>query len=247
MKLIPFLAVTILAKAPLFAVPIAFESGETRVALVELFSSEGCSSCPRADAWMSALKKSPDLWQKFVPVVFHVDYWDRLGWPDRFASAAFTGRQRRYASAWHTNSVYTPGFVVNGREWRGWFDGKALPVAPRDTVGKLRVTQRDAQHAEVAFTPGGKIPAALWVEVALLGCGLRTDVPRGENAGRKLGHDFVVLHHQRVKPVPGDGRLSAAVALPEKTQAPAAAIAAWVSAGDSPEPLQAVGGWLVKP
>jgi hypothetical protein len=247
MRLIPFLAVTILAKAPLFAAPITFESGETRVALVELFSSEGCSSCPRADAWMGAMKNSPDLWQKLVPVVFHVDYWDRLGWPDRFASAAFTERQRRYASAWHTNSVYTPGFVVNGREWRGWFDGKTLPVAPRDTVGKLRITQRDSQHAEVAFTPAGKTPDALSVEVALLGSGLKTDVQRGENAGRKLGHDFVVLHHQRVKLVPGDGRFSAAVALPEKMPAPAAAIAAWVSAGDSQEPLQAVGGWLVRP
>jgi hypothetical protein len=214
---------------------------------LELFTSEGCSSCPRADAAMSALKTSPDLWKKFVPVVFHVDYWDRLGWPDRFASAAFTQRQHRYASAWSANSVYTPGFVVNGREARGGIDGRTLSVASGAAAGRLRLTQRDPQHAEALFLPAGKAPAALSLEVALLGSGLKTDVQRGENVGRKLAHDFVVLHHQRVRLVPGDAHLSASVVLPEKTSAPATAIAAWVTVGDSQEPLQAVGGWLAKP
>ena len=63
--------------------PLVFESGEARTMLVELFTSEGCSSCPPADAWISQLKESPDLWKKIVPVAFHVDYWNNLGWRDR--------------------------------------------------------------------------------------------------------------------------------------------------------------------
>jgi len=65
--------------------PKTFESGDTQNSLIELFTSEGCSSCPPADAWISQLKESPDLWKKIVPVAFHVDYWNNLGWRDRFA------------------------------------------------------------------------------------------------------------------------------------------------------------------
>lgn len=240
------LAILLTASAG-FADPVTFDSSDARVTLVELFSSEGCSSCPRADAWVSALKTNPDLWKKLVPVVFHVDYWDRLGWPDRFASAAFTGRQRAYSNAWGTNSVYTPGFVVDGREWRGWFDGKALPVAALASAGRLQLTHRNPHSAEVVFTPAGKTPGALQVEIALLGSGLITDVQRGENGGRKLAHDFVVLHLQNARLAAKDGRFSAVATLPEKTSAPVAAIAAWVITGDAQEPIQAVGGWLAKP
>src|SRR5450432_4372054 len=85
-----------------------FESGPQQSALVELYTSEGCSSCPPAEAWMSRWKNDPGLWKKFVPVAFHVDYWDRLGWRDRFSSGEWTARQSRYASLWGSGSVYTP-------------------------------------------------------------------------------------------------------------------------------------------
>ena len=75
-----------------------FASGDRRVSLIELYTSEGCSSCPRADALLSSLKSRPDLWKSFIPLAFHVDYWDRLGWPDRFANTEWTLRQRRMAS-----------------------------------------------------------------------------------------------------------------------------------------------------
>ena len=87
----------------------AFQSGHTQSSLIELFTSEGCSSCPPAEKWLSALKSNQDLWKKTVPVAFHVDYWDRLGWRDRFAKPEFTSRQQRYAAAWGGDSVYTPG------------------------------------------------------------------------------------------------------------------------------------------
>jgi hypothetical protein len=85
----------ILLGGPLAAASRHLESGTTQTALLELYSSEGCSSCPPAEAWMASLRDAPGLWRDFVPVVFHVAYWDRLGWRDRFASEQFT--QRQYA------------------------------------------------------------------------------------------------------------------------------------------------------
>jgi len=194
MKPPAILASLLLSAMPLFAEPRIFESDETPATLIELFTSEGCCSCPPADAWMSTLKTSPDLWKKFVPVVFHVDYWDRLGWPDRFASAANTARQRRYAASWRRNSVYTPGFVQNGREWRDWSGRVPLMANGSEKVGKLQIILRDRIHADVIFTPARTAPKPLQVEVALLGGNLESDVKRGENSGRKLRHEFVVLH-----------------------------------------------------
>src|ERR1700733_854948 len=90
-----------------------FESGPSQVSLLELYTSEGCSSCPPAEAWLSALSQSPELWKAVVPVAFHVDYWDNLGWKDWFSSREFTQRQRRYAANWGSGSVYTPAFILN--------------------------------------------------------------------------------------------------------------------------------------
>ncbi|MBV9391233.1 MAG: DUF1223 domain-containing protein, partial [Verrucomicrobia bacterium] len=104
-----------------------FESGPDKVVLVELFTSEGCSSCPPAEAWLNHLTNDARLWRKVVPVSFHVDYWDSLGWKDPLAKKQFTIRQQQYAEAWRISSVYTPGFAINGEEWKGWFDGESLP------------------------------------------------------------------------------------------------------------------------
>jgi hypothetical protein len=119
--------------------PVTFESSDSQTTLIELFTSEGCSSCPPADAWISHLKDSPDLWKKIVPVAFHVDYWNNLGWRDRFARPEFTARQRRYVAAWHGDSVYTPGFVVNGQEWRGWFSDRTVARKQAANVGNLKL------------------------------------------------------------------------------------------------------------
>src|SRR5437763_15009832 len=76
------------------------ESGPQRAHLIELFTSQGCSSCPPAEAWLSKLKSEPRLWKEFVPIAFHVDYWDRLGWRDPFASKDWTARQYQYSANW---------------------------------------------------------------------------------------------------------------------------------------------------
>jgi hypothetical protein len=94
---------------------IVMQSGPKQVTLMELYTSEGCSSCPPAEVWFSELKDAPGLWKIFVPVAFHVDYWDNLGWPDKYASAAFTARQRSYAAEWRSENVYTPELVSGGK------------------------------------------------------------------------------------------------------------------------------------
>jgi len=241
------LTAVLLAASSAFGEAVVFESAEAPATLVELFSSEGCSSCPPAEAWISALKARPDLWKSVVPVVFHVDYWDNLGWPDRFASRAFTERQRRYANARRVESVYTPAFVVNGLEWRGWFDHEPLPAARLAKTGTLRVTLRDPAHVDIVFTPVGTVPKSAQVEVALLGGGLSSDVRAGENSGRRLSHDFVALH-VATAPLGLEGnRLTATVSLPEKPIASPNALAVWITTGVGQAPMQATGGWLKKP
>jgi len=225
------------------AEPLTFESGETQAALIELFTSEGCSSCPPADAWIGKLKASPDLWKRVVPVVFHVDYWDRLGWPDRFASATNTARQRRYAAAWRSDSVYTPGVVLNGREWRTWSQHGGLPELPQVKAGKLRLTV-SGENVSVSFAPGSGIPKILQAEFALLGGNIETDVKGGENSGRKLRHDFTVLHFASAPMRATGGGFVASVSLSAKSGETPVAIAAWVTAGDAQPPVQAAGGWL---
>src|SRR5262245_15218825 len=107
--------------------PVTFQSPDRQTALLELYTSEGCSSCPSAETWLSRLKDSPGLWKDYVPVALHVDYWDYLGWRDRWGSKAFSDRQRTYAQLWQSDSIYTPGFVLNGKEWRAWSGFKDGP------------------------------------------------------------------------------------------------------------------------
>src|ERR1044071_1278531 len=219
-----------------------FQSGETQTSLIELFTSEGCSSCPPAEKWLSGLKSNKDLRKKIIPVAFHVDYWDRLGWRDRFAKPEFTSRQQRYAAGWGGDSVYTPGFVVNGKEWRNWFGGNAVPTTSA-RVGVLRVSLGDSGKLTATFVPEAAKPRALTLNVALLGNELESDVKRGENSGRKLRHDFVVLDLIRVNMTNESNRWTGSIALPTGSgNDKPSAFAAWIT--ENGIPVQATGGWL---
>ena len=228
---------------------LVFRSPESRATLLELYTSEGCSSCPPAEAWLSKVKSSPALWREFVPVAFHVDYWDYLGWRDPWAKPEFTARQHAYAQAWCANNVYTPGFVLNGKEWRNWGGGAEKLNTATTKPGVLELSSADTNRWQVRFTPVVKSAARLEACVALLGSGLVSDVKAGENRGRKLAHDFVVLSLARVAMTQKDGVWQGEAALPSgaaKTQG-SFAVAAWVLAERGLEPVQAVGGWLKAP
>jgi hypothetical protein len=222
--------------------PMIFESASTPTTLVELFSSEGCSSCPPAEAWLSRFKTQPDLWKKNVPVVFHVDYWDGLGWPDRFAAKTYTQRQHAYHQAGNTSSVYTPGFVVNGQEWKGWFQGQSLPSPDTSSAGRLRVVIADQSQAVVTFTPTKTISGPVQIYLTLLGVNLESQVTRGENQGQRLWHDFVVLHLQ-TQPWSSD-QTPSNFSLPVDQFSQASALAVWAQRSDTLEVLQATGGMI---
>jgi hypothetical protein len=225
---------------------VTFQSGDRQTALLELFTSEGCSSCPPAEAWLSRLKGSPRLWKDFVPVAFHVDYWDYLGWRDQWGSKAFSERQHSYAQFWNSDTVYTPGFVLDGKEWQTWSNHKDGPPAPSRSIGVLKVTSSDLHRWQVEFSPMRPTKASYEVHAALLGGGITSEVRAGENRGRRLVHDFVVLEMthgqlgQNGKEAKGEFSLSH----DSKASQNRLAIAVWVTAHGSPAPLQANGGWL---
>jgi len=223
---------------------VTFESAEKQAGLLELYTSEGCSSCPPADRYLSTLKDKEGLWSEFIPLAFHVDYWDYIGWRDRFASPAHTSRQRQHAREQSMRTIYTPGFIYNGLEWKQWWARQYFDFPETGAAGKLTVDVGD-RTASVRFEPINPPAGDLEVDIAVLGFDLETPVAAGENTGVVLKHDFVVLGSRRGKLVHSDGRYVGTIALPEKSEdAPKYAVALWVSQVGSQRPLQAVGGWL---
>lgn len=225
---------------------VVFKSSRTDAALLELYSSEGCSSCPPAEAWVSELKHSPGLFKEVFPVVFHVDYWDRLGWRDRFADALYTRRQRDYAAALDQDSVYTPEFVTGGREWKAWFDGDRQPHSSTPTTGELSLqVSPDGRQVVGSYIPDTQAtsPSSYTLNVAFLGTNIRIDVRGGENGGRRLLHDFVVLDFTSVPLSKSRGFQSSQVKLQSSTNYQPGAVVAWVSSS-SGRVVQVAGGYL---
>ncbi|HXK56426.1 MAG: DUF1223 domain-containing protein [Gammaproteobacteria bacterium] len=233
-----FIPLTLLFQAAQAGDLFTFTSGDGRATTIELFTSEGCSSCPPADAWLSRLKSDPRLWKRIVPMAFHVDYWDYIGWRDRFASPENSARQKTHRTQGNIRSVYTPGFVVDGREWRGWFRRGVLDL-PESAAKELRV---DLDGAKITAGYGAATAEPLILNVALLGFDLSNQVSSGENSGRLLSHDFVVLQQKSMLSENGSWRLE----LPSIENSPVKTkgLAAWVTHPDSLKPLQATGGWL---
>ncbi len=162
-----------------------------RPIVVELFTSEGCSSCPPADALLVELARHPDI----LALSFHVDYWDRLGWKDPYSSRAATDRQNRYATLLNLPTVYTPQIVVDGR-WQAVGSDRAdieraLGLARRERPEVAVTLALDHGQAQIALGPGSDGVAA---SVLLIGFDRRhvTAVRRGENSGRTLAHVDVV-------------------------------------------------------
>ncbi len=221
-----------------------FTSGTKQVPLIELYTSEGCSSCPPADRWLSGLKDHEDLWSGFVPVALHVDYWDYIGWKDPFASPEYSQRQRRYAHENNESTVYTPGIRKAGDEWRSWRLWGGPTQDDGVDVGKLKLSVSangdfSASFSELDASLEGK---SLQLNVAVLGLGLENEVTRGENTGKTLRHDFVVLQLSRFASAQS-GAWSGSIEKPALASSQYA-IAAWLSEKGSVSPVQACGGYL---
>lgn len=220
-----------------------FRSGVDRTSLIELYTSEGCSSCPPAERWLGGLEDASGLWTEFVPVEFHVNYWDRLGWPDRFASKEATAREYAYAAAWNTGSVYTPCFVRDGAEWH---PSREVTPRRREPAGVLTLRVQPDGRCVAGYVPARPAAGPWEIHVALLGHGLRSRVTAGENRGETLAHHFVVLAQaaHKLDNAAGEGGATFSLPAAPDASAPRRAVAAWVTHAGELEPLQATGGWL---
>jgi hypothetical protein len=218
----------------LFAVALAIASGGAHAApptpvIVELFTSEGCSDCPPADALLDKLiATQPVAGAEIIALGLHVDYWDRLGWKDRFSSAALTQRQQLYQARFGAESIYTPQMVVDGRaEFVGSDAGAARRAIERTLTaphGTVTVTV-GAELAPPRLAPparadqGRSLSVAVAVSdlprvgrgdradiiVAVTESGLRTDVKRGENHGKVISHAPVVRYLATIGQIAADG------------------------------------------
>jgi hypothetical protein len=203
--------------------PPAVPSAGSPVVL-ELFTSQGCSSCPPADRVLSRIDREGALAGRVVPLAFHVDYWNYIGWSDPFSSKQWTARQEAYAHAWGANGTYTPQLVVNGRTHLNGADeagiARQVAEAAAAPAGRVTVTAVPAGGA-LEVTVAAETPVALEAKrleaiVVVYESGIRTSVRRGENSGRELVNDYVVRHLDRAfEIVPAAGaRAEGRVAVP---------------------------------
>lgn len=204
----------IVALAPLLiwsgaapAAPCVAASGANRAALLELYTSEGCNSCPPADRWLTGLRERAP--RDVVPLAFHVDYWNKLGWADRFSRPAWSARQGRIAAIHRSRTVYTPQFVLDGRDWRDWRGD--LPEPQGESAGarlKLKLKPPQQDRLEISGEARLREPApGARVYLALYENNLTSRIAAGENAGSLLRHDFVVRRLLGPLPLPDSGVL----------------------------------------
>lgn len=192
--------------------------GKKTPVIVELFTSEGCSSCPSADRLLSNLIKKQDVpGAQIIALSEHVDYWNRLGWADPFSSPAFSARQSEYAQGFRLDSVYTPQMVIDGQtEFVGSDSDQARSAIARYakspkaavTVEKSEIKgemKPNALPLQVTVTPvpGARRAATADIYLAITEDNLRSDVRRGENSGRTLEHVGVVRQLTRIGTLSG--------------------------------------------
>lgn len=177
---------------------------EASFAVVELFTSEGCSSCPPADKLLGKIVDSAQKTDvRIFALAFHVDYWDYLGWKDAYSSAAFSQRQKEYASAFRSNRIYTPQMIVNGEHE---FVGSSQRKAEKYVQQALKQSAKVNLSIEAKVSEARKvtiryqadtIPSNSIINFALVERNIVRDIKRGENHGRTLRHDNVVRSFQK--------------------------------------------------
>lgn len=221
-------------------------SGSHSNILLELYTSEGCNSCPPAEEYLNGLKTHPKLWKSVFPLAFHVDYWNHLGWRDPYSQARHSVRQRAYAREMNKLFVYTPQLLINGKPWRRGFFKHSLPIIETRS-GTLALTLADSR-LEASFRPVNREAADYDLHVAILGMGLHSSIKAGENEGREAKHEFVVLasrQYQGGSHQQGNVRWQSDLPEIDSRQGAAQlALVAWVSKAGTLPPLQVTGGLL---
>jgi len=179
--------------------------------IVELFTSEGCSDCPPADTLLDKLIATPPVaGADIIGLGEHVDYWDQLGWKDRFSSASLTSRQQAYQTRFRTESIYTPQMVVDGRSEFVGSDANAARKAIEKTLTAphgLVALDVDGAHVGVTVTDLPRVAHGDRADIVLVIAerGLSTEVKRGENHGKLLRHAPVVRYLSTIGQIAADG------------------------------------------
>ncbi len=198
--LLTALFVSLFQTTVLSAAECKVESSKNRVALLELYTSEGCSSCPPADKWLGNLSEQGIGLDKLVPLSLHVDYWNYIGWKDPYSAAEYTQRQRQIAQRNRLRSIYTPQMVFNGRDYRGWRrqsvnqlvnEVNGWPALAKIAFNWPAITNNIFSTSITSeLIDNGVSSSTLYV--ALYENNLVSNVTAGENDGRSLHHDYVV-------------------------------------------------------
>ena len=237
-----------LAAGPSFAQCRA-ASGAGTGALVELFTSEGCSSCPPAERWLAGLPAGEIAAGRLVPIALHVAYWDYLGWKDPYAMPAALERQTEYKRLAAARYVYTPQVVLAGRDFRSWSNAGLTESARRINAepsrATLALTLQDRPDGMVQVDATATVPApadrpnaALYV--ALVQSGLVSQVKAGENRGAKLEHAHVAREWLGPFAIDPQGRATVAKSLKRPTGAPSLGLVAFVQNATSGNVLQSL-------
>ena len=219
-----------------------FESGKTQVKLLELYTSQSCSSCPPAENWLNQFYKSNFLWKKVVPVAYHVTYWNHLSWEDQFSKEEFSAKQRKYSSI-TGSGVYTPQFVLAGKDYRNWRH-KSLrdTINSNEEVGNLKAIISEKGKVKIEFTPNAKLNIEYLVcNMAFIINNQTTKVKSGENAGETISQNFITKEWKASSAKKSQNKFLCEFDIPNLQYD---SIAFWVMNPKTQEVIQAAGGHL---
>ncbi len=188
------------------------------MAVMELFTSQGCSSCPPADQLVSdIMQEARQTGQNIFALSFHIDYWDRFGWKDPYSHATNTDRQKAYSQVFNGSTIYTPQMIINGKVHFSGSNRSATSQEIKEALGQkvrngieLMARCIERRLIQVSYKIAGALPAKSVLNLALVESGLTTSVKRGENAGRTLYNDNVVrvFHSEKVSDTVGLAKIT---------------------------------------
>ena len=209
MKTILTLTLALLAASAWADDIITIESGPMRQAVVELYTSEGCASCPPAERWLKELADMPATEVDVMPLAFHVDYWDYIGWKDEFAQPQFTRRQHELMATSERDTVYTPAFFVDGVETRGVFRIlqaiREANSSPSPITLRMQLRQTD-DRLVIDLQNDPAAGSAYDARFVVFENELANMIKRGENRGKHLRHQRVVRYFSQAQRLQQDNR-----------------------------------------
>ena len=218
---------------------LELNSGDNKVHLLELYTSESCSSCPPAEKFVSQFKDSNKLWKKVIPLSFHVAYWNHLHWKDKFSKKEFSQRQRIGARK-IKSSVYTPQLLLDGVDVP---NNRILSLIEKEIpVGNLNVSlSKDLSEAKINFSSKEKISSRdYFCHAAVLLSGSKVKITSGENSGKTLKEDFIVLDEFKMKAKKTANSLTCKLAI-DVEKAKHQSLVFWIVDSESNQVIQAVG------